>query len=109
MSLGGSHYNTTPPRILDVVGTGHELLPLEDIELHSQLVLCSYQRIPSLFRLFLGRDARTQLDATHPGMDGGYFRGGMHSYVADKRQAHKEARDVRAALLIIHEDRQKRR
>ena len=37
----------------------------------------------------------------------GDFRGGMHSYVADKRQAYKEVRDVRVALLKRHEDRQK--
>ena len=44
------------------------------------------------FRLLFGRDARTQLDATHLKMGGGDFRGGMHSYVADKRQAYKEVR-----------------
>ena len=54
---------------------------------------------PTPFGLFFGRDARTQLDATHPEIDGGDFRGGMHSYVADKRQAYKEVRDVRVALL----------
>ena len=53
---------------------------------------------PTPFRLFFGRDARTQLDATHPEIDGGDFRGGMHSYVTDKRQAYKEVRDVRVAL-----------
>ena len=47
---------------------------------------------PTPFRLFFGRDARTQLDATHPEIYGGDFRGGMHSYVADKRQAYKELR-----------------
>ena len=64
---------------------------------------------PTPFRLFFGRDARTQLDATHPEIDGGDFRGGMHSYVADKRQAYKEVRDVRVALLKRQEDRQKSR
>ena len=33
----------------------------------------------------------------------------MHSYVADKRQAYKEVRDVRVALLRRQEDRQKSR
>ena len=33
----------------------------------------------------------------------------MHNDVADKRQAYKEVRDVRVALLKIHEDRQKSR
>ena len=42
---------------------------------------------PTPFRIFFGRDARTHLDATHPEIDGGDFRGGMHSYVADKRHA----------------------
>ena len=64
---------------------------------------------PTPFRLFFGRDAPTQLDATHPEIDGGDFRGGMHSYVADKRQAYKEVRDVRVALLKRQEDRQKSR
>ena len=45
----------------------------------------------------------------HPEIDGGYFRGGMHSSAADKCQAHKEVRDVRVALLKKHENRQKRR
>ena len=62
---------------------------------------------PTPFRLFVGRDARTQLDASHPEIDGGDFRGGMHSYVADKRQAYKEVRDVRMALSKRHEDRKK--
>ena len=61
---------------------------------------------PTPFRIFFGRDARTHLDAPQPEVDGGDFRGGMHSYVADKRQAYKEVRDVRVALLKIHEDRQ---
>ena len=75
----------------------------------------SYHAEPALtgeatsFRLFFGRDARTQLDATHPEIDGGDFRGGMHSYVADKRQAYKEVRDVRMALSKRHEGRQKSR
>ena len=64
---------------------------------------------PSSFRLFFGRDARTQLDATHPEIDGGDLRGGMHSYVVDKHQAYKEIRDVRVAPLKGHEDRQKSR
>ena len=58
---------------------------------------------------FFGRDARMQRDATLPKIDGGDFRGGMHSYVADKRQAYKEVRNVRVARLKRHEDRQKRR
>ena len=33
----------------------------------------------------------------------------MHSYVADKRQAYKEVRDVWMALSKRHEDRQKSR
>ena len=33
---------------------------------------------------FFDRDARTQLDAAHPEIDSGDFRGGMHSYVAEK-------------------------
>ena len=64
---------------------------------------------PTVFRLFFGRDARRQLDATHSEIDGGDFRGGMHSYVAENRQAYKEVRDVRMALSKRHEDRQKRR
>ena len=64
---------------------------------------------PTPFRLFFGRDVRTQLDATHPKIDGGYFRGEMHSYVADKRQAYKEVRDVPMALSKRHEDMQKSR
>ena len=63
---------------------------------------------PTPFRLFFGRDARPQLDATHPEIDGGDFKGGMHSYVADKGQAYK-IRDVRVALLKRQEDRQKSR
>ena len=43
---------------------------------------------PTPFRFFFGRAARTQLGATHPKTDGDDFRGGMHSYVADKRQAY---------------------
>ena len=33
---------------------------------------------PNPFRPFFGRDARTQLDVTHPEIDGCDFRGGMH-------------------------------
>ena len=64
---------------------------------------------PTPFRRIFRRDARTQLDATHPEIDGGDFRGGMNSYVADKSQAYKEVRDVRVAILKKHEDRQKSR
>ena len=64
---------------------------------------------PTPYRLFFGRDVRTQLDATHPEIDGGDFNGGMHSYVADKRQAYKKVRDVRMALSKRHDDRQKSR
>ena len=38
---------------------------------------------PTPFHLFFGRDARTQLDATHPEIDGGDFRGGMDIHVAE--------------------------
>ena len=62
-----------------VLGTGHELLPLEDIDLRSQLLLCSYRTIPSPFHIFLGRDSRTHLGNTHPDIGDGYFKGGMHS------------------------------
>ena len=58
---------------------------------------------------FFGRDSRTPLDATHPEIDGGDFRGRMHSYAADKRQAYKDVRDVRVALLKRHDDIQKSR
>ena len=34
----------------------------------------------------------------HPEIDGGDFRGGVHNYVADKRQAYKEVRDARVAI-----------
>ena len=64
---------------------------------------------PTPCRSAFGRDARTQLDATHPEIDGGDFRGGMHRYVADKCQAYKKVRDVRVALMKRHEDRQKSR
>ena len=64
---------------------------------------------PTPFCPAFGRDARTQFDATHPEIDGGDSRGGMHNYVADKHQTYKEVRDVRVALLKIHEDRQKSR
>ena len=64
---------------------------------------------PTPFRLFFDRHARTQIDARHPDIDGGDFRGGMHSDVADKRQAYKEVRDVRMALSKRHQDRQKSR
>ena len=64
---------------------------------------------PTPFRLFFGRDARTQLDATHAEINGGDFRCEMHSYVADKGQAYTKVRDVRVALLKRHEDRQKSR
>ena len=51
---------------------------------------------------FFGRDARTQLDATHPEIDGGGFRGGIHSYVADKKQTYKEVLDAPMALSKKH-------
>ena len=60
---------------------------------------------PTAFRLFFGRDTSTQLDATHPEIDGGDFRGGMHSYEADKCQAYKEVRDVQMALSKSRESR----
>ena len=62
---------------------------------------------PTAFRFSFGRDARTQLDATQPEIDGGGFRSGMHSNVADKRQAYIEVRDVQAVLMKRHVDRQK--
>ena len=67
------------------------------------------QRKPTPFSPFFGRDARTQLDATHPEIDGGGYRGRIHSYVADKRQAYYEVRDVRVAILKRHKDKHKSR
>ena len=64
---------------------------------------------PTPLRIFFGRDARTLLVSTHPEIDGGDFRGGMHIYVADKRRVYREVRDVRMSLSKRHEDRQKSR
>ena len=45
---------------------------------------------PTPFRLLFARDARTQLDAITPVIDGVECKGGLDACVSDKRQAFRE-------------------
>ena len=58
------------------------------------------------FRILFGRDARTNLDALTPTLDGDGFRTGLDNFVAEKQQTFLELRGI---LKKRQEDKNKRR
>ena len=66
---------------------------------------------PTPFELLFGRDVRSQIDAVTPELDGSDFlqHGGLHNFVADRKEAWREVTKVRHALLKRHEIRQHQR
>ena len=66
---------------------------------------------PTPFKLLFGRDVRSQIDAVTPELDGSDFlqHGGIHNFVADRKEAWREVAKVRDALLKRHEIRQHQR
>ena len=66
---------------------------------------------PTHFKLLLGRHVRSQIDAGAPELDGSDFlqHGGLHDFVADRKEAWRGVTKVRDALLKRHEIRQHKR
>ena len=62
---------------------------------------------PTPFELLFGRDVRSQIGAVTPELDGSDFlqHGGLHNFVADRKEAWREVTKVRDALLKRHEIR----
>ena len=58
------------------------------------------------FRIFFGHDARTNLDALTPGLDGDDFRTGLNNFVAEKHQTFLELWGI---LKKRQEDKNRRR
>ena len=60
---------------------------------------------PTPFGLLFGRDVRSQIDEVTPELDSSDFllHGGLHSFVADSREAWREVTRERDALLKRHE------
>ena len=66
-----------------------------------------FPRLPGCPALFK-RNVRSQIDALTPEVDGSDFvqHGGLHNFVADRKEAWREVTKVRDALLKRHEIRQ---
>ena len=63
---------------------------------------------PTLFRLLFGRDVRSPIDPVTPELDGSncFQHGGLHNFIADRKEAWREVTKEDDALLKRHETRQ---
>lgn len=58
---------------------------------------------------FCGRDGRTKVYAVDLDIQDEYFRPAIHHYVADRSQGYDEIRNIRAAVLKRHNNKEKSR